>query len=160
MHASFQRYLDAASGLTSLTAAKAEQVIKQLVRSGEAAGDQASELVDDLLERSRANRASLTSFVRAEVERAVKAAGVASAADLERLQKQVADLRRELVALGGGGGVPMAAPVKKATAKKTPAKKATAKKAPAKKTPAKKATAKKSAAKKATGPATSSGSDA
>ncbi len=160
MNPSMQRYLDAASGLTSLTRAKAEQVVKQLVRSGEAAGDQVGELVDDLLVRQRHNRDAMASMIRSESARAVKAMGLASSSEVERLQKQVAELKRELVTIDDertrgatGGGTRSGAKkstAKKATAKKSTAKKATAKKSTAKKSTAKKATAKKATAKKST----------
>jgi riboflavin biosynthesis pyrimidine reductase/polyhydroxyalkanoate synthesis regulator phasin len=156
MNPSMQRYSDAASGLTNLTTAKAEQIVKQLVRSGEAAGDQVGDLVEDLLERSRSNRDSLAALVRAETTRAVKAMGLAPAKDVERLQKQVADLKRELVTIDreSGSGRSPAATAKKTTGKKATAKKAakksTAKKSTAKKSTAKKSTAKKSTAKKST----------
>jgi polyhydroxyalkanoate synthesis regulator phasin len=153
MNPSLQRYSEAASGLTNLTTAKAEQIVKQLVRSGEAAGDQVGDLVEDLLERSRSNRDSLAALVRAETTRAVKAMGLAPAKDVERLQKQVADLKRELVAIdreSGAGRAPTTSTAKKSTAKKSTAKKSTAKKSTAKKSTAKRSTAKKSTAKKST----------
>lgn len=168
MNSSVQRYLEAASGLTNLTAAKAEQVVKQMVKSGEAAGDQVGDLVDDLLERQRKNRETVTALVQSETKRAVRAMGLATTTEMERLQKQVADLKRELArvqreeaaAPGPGPGEvdapePSATATKKATGKKTAAKKSTAKQTePAKKSAAKKSTAKKSS-KKATKKSTS-----
>jgi polyhydroxyalkanoate synthesis regulator phasin len=118
-----QRYLDAASGITNLTTNKAEQVVKGLVRSGEAAGDQAETLVKDLLDRQQRNRDAVVALVKSETTRAVRAMGLATGTEV--------------------------ATAKKATAKKATAKKATAKKATAKKATAKKATAKKATAKKA-----------
>jgi polyhydroxyalkanoate synthesis regulator phasin len=145
-----QRYLEAASGLTNLTSSKAEQVVRQLVRSGEAAGDQMTDLVDDLLERQRKNREAISALVKSETTRAVRAMGLATSAEVERLQKQVADLKRELKA---GGSTPGSA---EAPATKTPSKKA------AKKGASKKATAKKAAkktTKKATKKATKKSTD-
>lgn len=156
MNRAFQRYVEAASGLTNLTAAKAEQVVKGLVRSGEAAGDQVGELVDDLLERQRRNREALSAVVKSETTRAVRVMGLATSNEVERLQKQVADLKREVTRLErelagageaatAGGGAKKAA--KKAT-KKTGAKK-TARKKTARKKAARKKTAKKAAKKTA-----------
>ncbi len=146
MNPAIQKYLEAASSFTTMTTAKAEKIAKQMVKSGEAAGDQVGELVDDLLERQKKNQEAVTSLVKSETTRAVKAMGVASSDEVERLQKQVADLKREVARLqDGGSGSPKAA---KKTAKKTAKKSAgkkTAKKA-AKKTAKK--TAKKSAGKK------------
>jgi polyhydroxyalkanoate synthesis regulator phasin len=161
-----QKYLEAASGLTNLTAAKAERIAKGLVRSGEGATDQVGDLVEDLLERSKRNREAITALVKSETTRAVRAMGLATGKQVERLQKQVVDLKRELRRVEDATGTEeareapsdagrQAAPAKKsaakkATAKKSAAKKATAKKASAKKATAKKATAKKATAKKAT----------
>jgi TlyA family rRNA methyltransferase/putative hemolysin len=89
--------------------------------------------------------------------------GLVTSEEVERLQKQVADLKREVSAARGGGARPGGTReedrAKKATAKKTAAKKAAAKKTTAKKATAKKATAKKTAAKKATAKKTTAKND-
>ena len=132
-----QRYVDAASGLTDLTTAKAEQVAKQLVKSGEAAQDQVGELVEELLERQKKNREAVASLVRTETNRAVRAMGLATRKEVDGLKRELASVKRELSRVEGQVGT-----VKKKTAKKT-AKKAGTKKS------AKKAGAKKSAKKAA-----------
>ncbi len=146
MNNAMQRYLEAASGIGNLTKSSAEKIVKQLVRQGEAATENASEMVDDLLERQRKNRDAIASIVKAETNRVVKSLGLASVKEVERLQKQVADLKRSLAE---AEKVAKAADRKadKATGTKT-AKKATKKK-PAKKSTRKKAT--KKAAKKSSG---------
>ncbi|MCC5950160.1 MAG: hypothetical protein JJT89_17045 [Nitriliruptoraceae bacterium] len=157
MNSPMQRYLDAVSGVTNITRAKAESIVKQLVKSGEAAGDQVGDLVEDLLDKQRKNREALSELVKNETVRAVRGMGLATTDEVERLQKQVADLKRELARVereapaGGGsssgGGSTTRKTAKKAT-KKTAKKatKKTAKKA-SKKATAKKATAKKTAKK-------------
>ncbi len=147
MNEAIQRYIEAASGLTNVTKEKAEQIAKQLVRSGEAASDQVGDLVDELLERQRKNQEAVTALVKSETNRAIRAMGLASRAEVERLQKQVADLKREVATQSPSSG-----PAKKSgkkTAKKAAKKagKKTAKKAAKK---AGKKTAKKTT-KKATG---------
>lgn len=152
MNKAMQRYLEAASGLGNLTKASAEKIVKQLVRQGETATDNAGDLVDELLERQRRNRDAVSAIVKAETNRVVKAMGLASVREVERLQKQVADLKRTL---GEAEKTAKSAARKadKATATtKAPAKKATAKKPAAKKPAAKKAT-KKATAKKPGGAA-------
>ncbi|MFW5933136.1 MAG: phasin family protein [Actinomycetota bacterium] len=151
-----QRYLDAASGLTELTRNKAEQIAKQLVRSGEAASDQAGELVEDLLERQRKNREAVSSLVKSETTRAVRTMGLATTSEVERLEQQVADLERELRRLreSGGRGAASTSSAGRTTSKKTAAKRAAAKKGAkksAKKTAKKaaKGSGKKTAAKRA-----------
>ena len=130
MNSSLQRYLDAVTGVTELTRSRAEQVVKQLVKSGEAAGDQVGDLVDDLLDRQRKNREAVAELVRNETVRAVHGMGLATTKEVDRLQKQVADLKRELGrverdAASGAGSTGSSAPAKKTAKKAT--KKATKK---------------------------------
>jgi polyhydroxyalkanoate synthesis regulator phasin len=136
MNSALQKYVEAASGLTQLTKSNAERIAKQLVKQGEVASGQVSDFASDLLEKSRKNRETLTTMINAEIQRAIKSMGLATQDEVARLQKQVADLKRQLQAANK-------APAKKSTAKKSTAKKSAAKKTAAKKT-AKKSTAKKS----------------
>lgn len=114
-----QKYVEAATGLTQLTKSNAERIAKQLVKQGEVASNQVSDFASDLVDKSRKNREMLTTMINTEIQRAVKSMGLATRDEVTRLQKQVADLKRELQA------AKKAAPAKKA-AKKT-AKKATKK---------------------------------
>lgn len=142
MNGALQRYLDAASGLSNLTKGRAEQIARQLVKSGEAATDQVGDLVEELMERQKENRDAVTQLVKAETQRAVRAMGLATNEELERLQRQVADLRRQLAAAEkAAAAAEQPADTAPVTAKKATRKKATSKKA------AKKA-AKKTAARK------------
>jgi polyhydroxyalkanoate synthesis regulator phasin len=142
-----KKYLDAGMSFTALTQTKAEALVKDLVKTGEVQTEQAQAVVSDLLERSRKNTEALIDQIRKEIASSAESLGLATIADVTRLEKLIASIR-------SGGAAPKAAPaapapVKKAAAKKAPAKKAAAKKAPAKKAAAKKAPAKKAAAKKA-----------
>ncbi len=162
----FQKYLDAGIAFTNLTRARAEELVSELVQSGEFRGD-ARAKVDDLIERSRKSQEAMFAQVRQEVDRQLENLGITN---LEELAKQVVSLIGRTAEAGraatGGRGAAgkkstatkgtakkaaaKKSPAKKAAAKKSPAKKAAAKKSPAKKSPAKKATAKKAAAKKST----------
>ena len=144
---SLQRYIDAGIAFTHMTRKKAEELVSELVKSGDIQTDEAKARVDELLERGRQGTEIIVSAVRSEVSRQLGTVGITN---LEDLATQVAAL------LGRSG----ANPAKKTAAKKTAAKKAPAKKAAAKKTaakktaakkttPAKKTTAKKAVAKKA-----------
>jgi polyhydroxyalkanoate synthesis regulator phasin len=140
-----QRYIDAGIAFTHMTRKKAEELVSELVRSGDLQTDEAKARVDELLERGRQGTEIIVSTVRSEVSRQLGAVGITN---LEDLATQVATL------LGRSGSTPGAAkkaPAKKTAAKKTAAKKTAAKKAPAKKTAAKKTAAKKTAAKKVPG---------
>ena len=145
---SLQRYIDAGIAFTTMTRKKAEELVSELVKSGDLQTDEAKARVDELLERGRQGTEVIVSVVRSEVQRQLGSVGISN---LEDLATQVAAL------LGRSGSTETStkktaakkAPAKKAPAKKAAAKKATAKKAAAKKAPAKKAAAKKTAAKKA-----------
>jgi polyhydroxyalkanoate synthesis regulator phasin len=133
-----KRYLDAGLAFTALTQARAEALVKDLVKAGEVQADQARDTVVDLLERSRRNSEKLLETVRTEVRQQITSLGLASKEDLDRIEQRITSL------LGGGS-----APAKrstgsaKTTAKKAPAKKkATAKKAATKRSPAKRSTKK------------------
>lgn len=137
-----KRYLDAGVEFTALTQARAEALVKDLVKAGEVQADQARAVATDLLARSRKNREQLLTTVRSEVKAQIASLGLASKADIDRFEARI------LALLGGK------APAKKSAAKKTTAKKTVATKAPAAKAPAKKAAAKKTAAKKTAGKTT------
>ena len=141
-----KRYIDAGVSFTALTQSRAERLVRELVKAGELQADQAREAVVDLVERSRKSSERLIELISAEVRSQITSLGLASQADLDRIERRVAKL------MGKPGPkkpkAPEHAPAKKAPAKKATAKKAAAKKAPAKKAAAKKA-AKKAAAKKA-----------
>lgn len=101
------RYIEAATGLTKVTRETAEKVVRGLVEQGQTAARDPQELVEQLVERSQANRQALVGIVRSETKRAVKRMGLATQADVERLQRQVGDLRRNLrqtEAEAGAGG--------------------------------------------------------
>lgn len=122
-------YWSLAFGLTELTRQKAMAAAKAMVAQGEATAEQVGGLAEELLSASAANRAALTNLVRAEIERARSAVGLAGPDDLEALRARVHELEVTIAQL------------RRATtaAKGTAAKGTAAKKAPAKRTAAKKA---------------------
>jgi polyhydroxyalkanoate synthesis regulator phasin len=160
-----KRYLDAGMAFTAITQAKAEELVKDLVKAGEVQTENAQALVVELLDRSRKNTEELIDQVRREIAASAESLGLATIADLARIEKLVETITgkaaKKAAAPAKAAAAPAAAtpaPAKKAPAKKAPAKtaakkapaKATAAKAPAKKAPAKKAPAKKAPAKAAT----------
>jgi polyhydroxyalkanoate synthesis regulator phasin len=134
-----KRLLDAGMTFTAMTQARAEDLIRDLVRAGEVQAEQAQGVVDELVDRSRRNSERLIDAVRSEIRQQMANLGLATKDDIDRLERNIAD-----VASRG--------PAKKAASagKGRPAKKASepAKKArPAKQasTPAKRSAAKRSA---------------
>ena len=146
-----KRYLDAGLALTALTQARAEALVKEWVKVGEVQADQARDTVQDLLERSRKNSERFLDTVRTEVRQQITSLGLATQADLDRIEERIASV----IGVATAPAMKAATAAKKAPAKKAAAKKkAPAKKAPAtkkspakKKAPAKRAPAKKSAKK-------------
>ena len=173
----FRRYFEAGAVLGHVTRARAEEIVRELVNAGDVQRGQASEWVDDLVERSRRASEELVAVVRKEVQNQLHVLNV----NPDDLAKQVADILRHSADVGRTAtsnaakragktasaakmaadrvaasrpGAKKQAKNKKKTApkkaaKKAPAKKkATAAKAPAKKAAAKRAPAKKKAAAK------------
>lgn len=141
-----KRYIDAGLAFTVLTQARAEALVKDLVKAGEVQADQARDAVADLLERSRRNSEKLLDTVRKEVRSQITNLGLASQADLDRIEQRISSVLGTATA-----PAKRATATANATAKKTPAaKRTTAKKATtAKRTVAKKASAAKKTVKKA-----------
>jgi len=167
-----KRYLDAGMAFTQMTQAKAEAIVRDLVKTGEVQANRTEDLVNELIDRSRRNTEALLELVRAEVRSQLASLGLlredegaeGAAAQVEehrspqRPPAPAAEQATEaMAAQAAAGDLPATtvAPAKAVPAKKTPAaKKAGAKKAAAKKAAAKKAGAKKSGAKKAAKKAT------
>ena len=103
-------YLQMASGLTEATTSKAKEAVTALLSQGMSLSSRAmpapemmgqvQELADDLVTTSRNNREALVGMIRAEVDRAVGRMGFVREDELaalrrhvQRLEKQIADLR-------------------------------------------------------------------
>jgi polyhydroxyalkanoate synthesis regulator phasin len=145
-----KRLLDAGMTFTAMTQARAEALIRDLVRAGEVQAEQAQSVIDELVDRSRRNSERLIDAVRIEIRQQMASLGLATKGDVERLERRIADVA---AARGTRRAVTRKAPARKAT---KAARKSGAKKAGAKKAGAKKAGAKKAGAKKTTKAASSS----
>jgi polyhydroxyalkanoate synthesis regulator phasin len=144
-----KRLLDAGMTFTAMTQARAEDLIRDLVRAGEVQAEQAQSVIDELVDRSRRNSERLIDAVRSEIRQQMAGLGLATREDVERLERRVADLSSTT---GARKATTRKAPARKAaktTARKAGAKKTTARTAGAKKTTARKASAKKTTARKA-----------
>jgi len=78
------------SGMVELTRNRAEAIVRELIKSGELPGGQATQAVRDLMERSRQNRNEILNLVRTEMRNQIEAIGLASKRDIERLERRVA----------------------------------------------------------------------
>src|SRR5690625_3932359 len=81
-----KRYLDAGMAFTANTQARAEDFVKELVKAGEVQTEQAQALVADIVERSRQNTDELITQIRQEVAESAESLGIATIADLSRLE--------------------------------------------------------------------------
>ena len=126
----WKRYLEAGMQFTELRRSQARAVAADLVEQGQLARDQVANAVDEIVALSKRRSDAFTNSVRDEVSRQLGALGLATQADLARLERKL----NATIATR-----PRAAKRANGTAKKTPAKR-TAKAAPVKK---KKATKKK-----------------
>jgi polyhydroxyalkanoate synthesis regulator phasin len=130
-----KRYLDAGIAFTAMTQARAEAIVKDLVRAGEVQADQARELAGELFDRSRRNTDQLIETIRSEVREQLSNLNVATKGELAKLEERISSRTGRSSSSSGSA--------KKGAAKKS-AKKSTAKKSTAKKSAAKKSAAKKS----------------
>ena len=85
-----KRYLDAGMAFTALTRARAEEIVKDLVKRGELRREQVQEQVDDLLDRSRQNTEALVGMVRKEIADQLGNLGLATKEDIKRLEAKIA----------------------------------------------------------------------
>ncbi|HKY64800.1 MAG TPA: hypothetical protein VJM49_00455, partial [Acidimicrobiales bacterium] len=92
------RLLDAGMTFTALTQARAEELIRDLVRAGAVQADKAQGSVDELLERSRRNSEKLIDAVRTEIDDQLGRLDLATREDLERLVHRFADVAATIVA--------------------------------------------------------------
>ena len=146
-----RRYVEAATALTQITRARAEELVRELIKTGEFERHRAQEWVEDLVKASRERSEALVATVRGEVKQQLKDLGITNVDDLA---KRVADILARSQAAGRKAthrpkksGKASSKKASRSSAGTGPAKKPGAKKAGAKKAGAKKAGAKKSAGK-------------
>lgn len=96
-------YLQVASGLTDVTRQRATATAKSLLGDGGLGGasdkvsvGQVQSLAEELVAASKANRELLSGLVRAEVDRAVAALGLATRDDVAALRRQVDRIQHDL----------------------------------------------------------------
>ncbi|MHB8680952.1 MAG: phasin family protein [Acidimicrobiales bacterium] len=143
-----KRYFEAALALTQITRSRAEELVRDLIRTGEVESTKAQDWVEDLVSTSRQRSEAFVGTVRTEVRNQLADLGVTSIDELARRVADVLAKAQRAARRSSGGGRTSRPAAKRAPAKKT-AKKSAAKRAPAKKSTAKKAAAKKAAARKA-----------
>ncbi len=103
-------YVQMASGLTEVTAAKAREIAMALIGQGMNLGSKApdvvgqvQELADDLVATSKENRDLLTGMIRTEVDKAVGRMGFVREDELAALRRHVQRLESEIGDLRANG---------------------------------------------------------
>jgi polyhydroxyalkanoate synthesis regulator phasin len=96
-----KRYLEAATTLTQITRGRAEELVRDLVASGELEVARAQEWIEDLMRRSREASDLLVTTVSAEVDRQLGAR-----LDLDDLAKRVAGIIEHAGTVGRTVSVP------------------------------------------------------
>src|SRR5579872_2448733 len=84
-----RRYFEAALAMTEITRARAQEVVKDLIHTGEVESTQARDWVDDLVRSSRQRSEAFVGTVRSEVRRQLGDLGVT---DINELARRVADI--------------------------------------------------------------------
>ena len=128
----FRRLALFTSGVAELTRHRAEQLVKDMVQSGEVRRDQASGLVKMVLELGKQNRQELGQLIRSEIRNQISAVGVVTERDFERLERRVARVEDRQKAAASGGSSPKTSRPKKRTSAKTSKKSTVRKKSTAK----------------------------
>lgn len=127
----WERYIQEGRDRTQATQKQVQAFVNSMVRDGQLRAGEAQKAIDDIQGRLAKQLADTQKRVRDTMRDELKRIGVATKSDLDRLERKVARLEKQLSA-------------QKATGKQTAAKK-TASKTTAKKTAAKKPAAKKAA---------------
>lgn len=127
------------SGVAELTRNRAEQIVRDLVKSGDVRRDKASGTVKELLTFARENRREVLTMLRDEVRSQIEGLGVVTKRDIERLErriKRLEDRSESAPASNIRSSSKKTMSPKKSTAKKSTAKKSTTRKSSARRTSA------------------------
>jgi polyhydroxyalkanoate synthesis regulator phasin len=144
-----RRYVEAATALTQITRSRAEELVRELIKTGELERHRAQEWVEDLVKTSRNRSEALVATVRGEVRHQLKELGFTNVDDLA---KKVADVLSRSSAAGRKAARRSGKKSKKPSSKKASDTKKSAPKPSGAAGTAKAAGAKKTAAKKAPAP--------
>lgn len=88
----WRHYLEAGMQVGEMTRAQAQRLAGQLVKEGQLAEERARAYVDELIDRSRHRAEDLRALVRREVEAQLSGLGLATKADVARLERRIAKL--------------------------------------------------------------------
>lgn len=81
--------VEMASGLVEVPRKRAEKIAKDIAESSEMGVGQVSRLTEEIVKRSRDNAEMVRSLISSEIKRQVKALGLATKDDLDRLGRRI-----------------------------------------------------------------------
>lgn len=116
----FTRYLEIGASILGMTRERAEAIVRDLVASGEMAKSQATKAADRLVDRGKTASEELSELVRREIRQQVSALGLATKADIARLEAQIEELKAAPAATQAGTA-PKRAPARKRASAAPPA---------------------------------------
>jgi polyhydroxyalkanoate synthesis regulator phasin len=118
-----QRFLDAGADFSQLTQRNAERLVKSLVDAGDLQANQAQRAVKDLLDQAGKHRERLLQIVDREVQSQVSRMGLATKADLARLDRKIETVKKSAgTAKSKSSGTKKKSPAKKKSPGKTASK--------------------------------------
>jgi polyhydroxyalkanoate synthesis regulator phasin len=82
-------------GMLDFTREKVEALVDDMVKRGELSEQETPQAVAEIMERAKTEQEAFMDKLKAVVEKVVSGAGLARAADLEALQKRVAELEKK-----------------------------------------------------------------
>jgi polyhydroxyalkanoate synthesis regulator phasin len=83
-------------GALTLTRKKAQSIVDELVKRGEARHDEAEDLVDRLVKQGEEERSELRKLVKTEVEKAMAGMNLVTREDIETLAQKIDGLTEKL----------------------------------------------------------------
>lgn len=83
-------------GLAFATKEKIEEVVNEMVKTGELKQKEAGELKEKLLDKAREEKEEFKGFIKKQVEAIAKELGFVTKEEIEKLKKQVKKLEKEL----------------------------------------------------------------
>jgi polyhydroxyalkanoate synthesis regulator phasin len=120
----FQRSLEAGTAFVNMTRERAEAMVREWVDAGDLGKGKAKKAVDDVLDRSRRVTEELQGLVRREIGEQLAALGVATRADLARLEAKLDEVAATAAPPAPPAAPPAAAPAGSRASKGSPIGKA------------------------------------
>lgn len=82
-------------GVLDFTKEKVETVVEDMVKRGELSETETPQAIAEIMERAKSEQEAFMNKLKAVVEMVISGAGLARTADLEALEKRVADLEKK-----------------------------------------------------------------